>query len=206
MRGAALVPLPVHERGVLPSNLHAVHADVLYARFRILGHNHRQRDERRRILRPAGEHRKVAEIDVVPFDHDLLARRLPTIAARRHFRQLGQLRQHLELGPQSLRHVRLDQRGNAVRMLSHILHAERHRHALPRAEDVDGDRQLADPAIVQDGFLEQQRLPAARHLHHAVGDFGDLQLYGERLLYPDKLPCAIEIVQKTAQILWYHER
>ena len=43
--------------------------------LRVLGHDGRQRDERRRVARPATLDREQSEVDVVSLEHDLLARR-----------------------------------------------------------------------------------------------------------------------------------
>src|SRR2546425_1258983 len=53
------------------------------------------------------------------------------------------------------------------------LHAECQRHAPLRAEQIDRDRISRLHTIAQRGMSEQQRRPAARRLHAAVGDFRD---------------------------------
>ena len=47
-------------------------------------------------------------------------------------------------------------------------------------------------AVVQHHVLEQQRLPAARLLHHAVGDLAQLEIRGDRLLDASTLTGGVE--------------
>ena len=71
-----LVDLPVHERRALVDDLHAVHADVAAAGVRVVRDDGRERDERRRVARPAALDRELRQVDVVAREHDLLARAL----------------------------------------------------------------------------------------------------------------------------------
>ena len=57
-------------------DLHPVHADVAAAGLRVVRDDGRERDERRRVARPAALDRQEAEVDVVAAQHDLLARAL----------------------------------------------------------------------------------------------------------------------------------
>jgi len=60
-----LVDLPVHEGRPAVALLHPVHADVAAARTRIACDHRRQRDERRRVPRPAGLDRQDVQVDLV---------------------------------------------------------------------------------------------------------------------------------------------
>ena len=61
MLGADFLPLPVHARGALVVNLHAIHADIALAGFRVAGDHARQGDEASGILRPALQDGKVVQ-------------------------------------------------------------------------------------------------------------------------------------------------
>jgi hypothetical protein len=72
---AVLVELPVH-RGRAPVELlHPVHADVPRAGLRVVRDHGRERDERRRVARPAVLDREQVEIDVVTLQHDVVVSR-----------------------------------------------------------------------------------------------------------------------------------
>ena len=73
--GGDFLALPVHAGGALVVDLHAVHADVALAGFRIAGDDAGQRDETAAILRPALQNGKVEQREVVALDHFLAGRR-----------------------------------------------------------------------------------------------------------------------------------
>ena len=52
------VHLPMHAGGVFIENLNAIHPHIAAAGVGIMRENHRQRDERAAVLRPAGQHRQ----------------------------------------------------------------------------------------------------------------------------------------------------
>ena len=65
--------------------------------------------------------------------------------------------------------------------------AERERHPPHRAEQVDRDRERGPRPVIEQHVLEQQRRPAARHLHHPVGDLAHLEMRGDGLPNADEL-------------------
>ena len=75
VRAAVLVDLPVHQRRAPVDLLHPVHADVARAVARVVRDHRRERDERRRVARPAALDRQQVEVDVVAREDDLLRRR-----------------------------------------------------------------------------------------------------------------------------------
>jgi hypothetical protein len=181
MRRARLVALPMHRDVLLPHLLHAVHADVADPTRRILAHDGRHGQERTAVLRPRGEHRELVEIDVGPLPHDLLAGRAPRLRARREFGDLQQPRQQLQLAEEALGDLQVEQLRDAVAVVVELLHAERHRHARHRAEEIDRDRELGDRAVAEHRLLEQQCRAASGQLHHAVGDLAHLEMHAHRL-------------------------
>ena len=156
--------------------------DVAHLRLRIPADDHRQRD-----VRPPSSGQQVmigqlVEVDLVAAPDDFLARRRPALHARRELRDLQQPRQQRELAEQPFGHLEVEQLRDARAVLVEVLHAERERHALHRAEQVDRHRIRASASRRRStGMLEQQRLAAARLLHHAVGDLAELELDAHRL-------------------------
>jgi hypothetical protein len=63
------LPLPVHARGALVIDLHAIHADVALPRLRIARDHAGQRDEPSAIFRPALQDRKIEQRKIVALDH-----------------------------------------------------------------------------------------------------------------------------------------
>ena len=64
---------------------------------------------------------------------------------------------------------------------SSVLDAEREAHPPHRAEEVDGDRLGAPAAVLEEDVLEEERGPAARALHAAIGDLRDLEARANRV-------------------------
>ena len=72
MLGGNLLPLPVHAGRLAVVDLHAVHAHVALARFRVARNNAGQSDEAASVQRPALQDRKVEQVEVLRED-DFLA-------------------------------------------------------------------------------------------------------------------------------------
>ena len=163
---ALFVRLPVHAGGALVENLHPVHAAVALPGFGVAREDHRQRDERTAIVRPAREHRVIVERKAFGFD-DLLAGAFRD-DLRKERADFGQLRQHLEFVEQPFRHAHLEIFADAAGDFVHRVHFERDLHAPHAGEAVDEDRNLRAFR-----FFEQQR--GAAVLDGAVGELGDLE-------------------------------
>ena len=73
MLGGDLLALPVHSGGLAVVDLHAVHADVALAGFRVAGDDTGEGDEAASILRPGLEDGELVEVDVFALVDDLLA-------------------------------------------------------------------------------------------------------------------------------------
>ena len=122
-------------RGAI-EHLHSVHADVTRAGARVLGDHGRERDERRRVARPAGLNRQRAEIDVVAGDDDLL-RRSPPGRLRQRIRNRLQLFQAADLVDEALRRLHLEHVLELLRDVVEALDAEREAHPPLGPELVD---------------------------------------------------------------------
>ncbi len=183
---AVLVHLPVHERRAPVDDLHAVHADVADVRLRVLRDDRREGDERGGVARPAALDRQPPEVDVGPLEEDLLARRLRHRLGHR-VRHGLQLQEPLDLLPEALRRLHVEDvaelRGDVVELLD----AEREAHAALGAELVDEERVLRAP-----GALEQQRRPT--RLHDAVRDLRDLEVWVD--LDRDALELALALEER----------
>src|SRR5579859_1750375 len=193
---AVLVDLPVHEGRRPVDDLHPVHADVAPARARVVRDHGRERDERRRVARPAALDREQAEIHVVAAQDDLLAGALADGLRPRVGDRL-ELLQSSHLLHQPARRLHLEHVGDALRHVVEALHAEREAHATLGAELVDQERMLGALRA-----LEQQRRPAG--LHRAIDDLRDLQvgvdLYGDA----GELALALEQRDPVAEVLRRH--
>ena len=64
MLGGFLLALPVHAGGLAVVDLHAVHADVALAGWRIAGDDAGQRDEAAAVLGPGLEDGEIEDADV----------------------------------------------------------------------------------------------------------------------------------------------
>ena len=100
VRGAALVDVPVHARGPLVEDLHAIHAAVALAGLRVLGEDQREGDVPAGVLRPALEDGDAREGRRVPHDHLLAGTVLHGF--RKGACQLLELGEHHELAQQAL--------------------------------------------------------------------------------------------------------
>ena len=135
----------------------------------------------------------LSRFDLVAPPDDFLRRRVAAAHPRRKLPDLEQPRQHRQLGDESLGHFHLEQLGDARADLVERLDAERHRHAPHRAEEVDRDGKRRPRAVHQHRMLEQQRLAAARLLHHAVGDLAQLEIHRHRLRDAHELAGLLEL-------------
>ena len=165
---AVLVHLPVHEGRRAVDHLHPVHADVARTRLRVLRDDRRKRDERRRIARPAALDREPTEVDVCALEEDLLAGCLGH-GLRPRVRDGLELEEPAHLLAEPFWRLHVEDVAELGRDVVEPLDAERHAHALLRAELVDEQRMLG--AL---GVLEQKR--RAARLHDAIGDLGDLEV------------------------------
>ena len=174
MFGGVFLALPMHARGALVVNLHAVHAKIALAGLWIARGNAGQGNEASAIFRPALKDGEVEERKVIALN-DFLA------GARRHRAReklscLGQQREHFQLVEESLGRLHIHEHADAGRDLIVGFHAHRHFHACIRAELVD--EQLR--AGVSFDILEQKSRPAGvafgvAAFRDAVGNFRDLQ-------------------------------
>ena len=131
-----LVDLPVHRGLARAEHLHAVHADVARAVARVARDDGGKRDERRRVLRPAGLDRKPAQVDVVAGEDDLL--RAPGADALRHrVRDRLELGQALDLLDETLRGLHLQHVAEAGTDFVQARGVEGETHAALGAELVD---------------------------------------------------------------------
>jgi hypothetical protein len=117
---ALLVRLPMHARGALVVDLHAVHAAIAFARIGIPREHQRQRDEAAAILRPAFQHRIIEQRKTRRADH-LLARPFRHGLGKERF-HFGQLRQHFELADQAFGHAHFQVFGDALGHGFHRIH------------------------------------------------------------------------------------
>ncbi len=162
--GTGLVHVPVHARGAVVEELHAVHARIAHARFGIDRVHDGQRHEPPPVAGPAAQHGQRGERGRGTRRHDLLACAPAAHLAGQPARHLGQQGQRAQLveqriaGARGLAQQRADPRGHGVERLG----AERHRTAALRTVEVrkHGKRRAR--------ILEQQRLAAAGALRHAV--------------------------------------
>ena len=149
-----------------PQHLDPVHPDVADAARRIGRDHHRQGDVAPAVPRPGGEER-----DLRRDRPRRRAGRPPGRAARPPFTRGGNLPISASLGsiaslPNSPSGtLRLSISEMRSPMLVEVVDAERQAHPAHRAEEVDGDRLRAPPAVLEQDVLEQERGPAARALH-----------------------------------------
>ena len=85
------------------------------------------------------------------------------------------------------------------------LDAERHAHAAHRAEEVDRRRETPSASVHQDRLLEEQRLAAARLLHHAIGDLAQLEIERDRLPNANELTGLLELRDEFGESVDAHD-
>ena len=151
---AVLVDLPVHERRAPVDLLHAVHADVADAGLLVLCDHGRQRDERRRIERPAALDREQVEVDVVARQDDFLAGRLRDLLRHRVGDRL-ELAERAHLVDKTLWRRQLEDLTELVGEVVELLDAECQAHPLLGTELVDQERMRCTLRV-----LEQERRAA----------------------------------------------
>ena len=116
---ADLVGLPVHSRGVLVIDLHAVHAEVVCAVVRVFCDDEGQGDVTAGVLRPCFENGQREEIDVIALHDDFLCRRVLSFhCARAYAAELHEVAQHAQLAHQAFGRT-------ALRHRHHLLDAGR---------------------------------------------------------------------------------
>ena len=146
-------------------DLHAIHADVLHAAFRIAGDDQRQGDEGAAVERPRGQYRQAAQVGRVL--DDLLDGRVLD-DARQGEAERTEGRRLREPLLETARPAQVDDPANAGRDLLDALRAEGHGHAPFGAELVGQYR------IVRAGDVGEEQRGAAC-LHDPVGDFRDFE-------------------------------
>jgi hypothetical protein len=77
--------------------------------------------------------------------------------------------------PQIGRRLRFEDKLNLLREIFDTSHLQRHGHALPRSQSINGQRKLRRLPI-HGRLLEEQRLPAVRRLHLPIRPFADDQI------------------------------
>ena len=189
---AVLVDLPVHRRRPRAEHLHAVHADVPRPGARVVGDHGRERDERARVVRPAGLHREHAEVDVVSRAHDLLAGALADRVRARVGDRLERL-QAAHLRRQAFGRLHLEHVGELLGDVVEPLDAEGEAHPPLGPELVDQQR---DAAALR--LLEEQRRAAGPD--GAVDDLGDLEVRVDLGGDADELALALEERDPLAQV------
>src|SRR5262249_45964361 len=90
---AMFVNLPVHARGLLVVNLHAIHSDIARTRARIACENHREGYKTPTVRFPTFQNREIEEIEFAFALNDFLAR-AGVDRAWEVFAEFGQLGQH----------------------------------------------------------------------------------------------------------------
>ncbi len=165
VRGRVLVDLPVHAERVPRMLLQAVEAQVALAGLRVLGVGQPEVVEDPAVTGPDLQAGQPAQVHLVTLEHDLLAGRglhLP----RRDRLELQHLGDALaDPGPAD-RQLRLGQRTDPLPDLVQRLHAERHRHPLLGAEQVDRDRHLTARRLLE----QQRRATGADSTGHHLAD------------------------------------
>ena len=191
---AVLVDLPVHERRVPVDDLHPVHADVAAAGLRVVRDHGRQRDERRRVARPAALDRQQRRG----------RRRRPCSTISWHAPVAHRLRARVgdDLSFCRPRTFSISPVGGCISRTSATfaptssseLDAEREAHPPLGAELVDQERMLGALRV-----LEQERRPAG--LDGAVDDLGDLEVGIDLGGDAHELALALEQRDPVAEIL-----
>ncbi len=192
VRPSVLVHLPVHEGRAAVDYLHPIHADVADTGRRILRDDRRQRDERRRVARPAALDRKRGEVDPVALEDHLLADALRD-RLRERVRDRLQLQEALHLLDDPLRRLHVEHVAELRRRVVQLVDAECHAHAALGAELVDEERVLRALRL-----FEQERRPAG--LHDAIRDLRDLEVGIDLRCDPAELARALEERDPVAEI------
>ena len=191
VRAPVLVNLPVHRGGAAVEHLQPVNADVARAVARVLRDHRGERDERRRVSRPAGLDREPAEIDLVTGEHDLL-HRAAADALRLRIGDRLELAQAANLLGEPLRRLHLEHVAEPPPRLVQALDPERETHPPLGPELVDQQR-MAGLRV-----LEEQRGPAG--LDDAIRDLGDLEVRVDLGRDADELALALEKRDPVAEI------
>ncbi len=163
---ALFMRLPVHARGALVVDLHAIHAAIALAGVGIARKHQRQGDEAAAILRPAFQHR-IIEQGKAPGADDLLARAFGHDLGKERS-HLGQLWQHLQLADEAFGHAHFQVFRDALRHGLDRVHLQRDLHLAHAGEAVDQHRNA-----IALGLFKQQR--GAAGFDRAVGEIRDFQ-------------------------------
>ena len=183
---SVLVLVPVHARGLVVIDLHAVHADVRDLRDRIDGADHGKGDKPSAVCGPALEHGDFGKVDLIAGKHDLLAGGF-FHGLGEEGGEFGKLRQHLDLvhdpGAGAGEQVgRIDDFLDPLPISSRSVDLERKAHALHGAESIGQDRERrAFYPFEQKGLVR-----GPLFFRDPVGDFGDLKLGIDFRLDPDQ--------------------
>ena len=201
---ATAVRQPAHDHLAAADHLLPVDTQVLARarrRHRLRSTRDRQApgDQRARIVGPAGLDRQARQVDVVAFEHDLLARR----AAHRGRLHVPHGLDHLQQPPgvlQAARRLGLLQAGQhpadvAQPATSRCAHAQG--HAFGGAEQVDQGGYLVTHWM----FNQHRRPPCAQH---AVSKRCHLKPRRHGLWHPTQLAEGFELGHEVAQIPVFH--
>ena len=143
----------------------------------------------------SGQHLRIgSDVERAVLVDDLLAGRVLD-GLRHQIAQAADHRQHLQRVHDPFRHLRRHQLVDLPGEIVERLHAEREAHALVRAVDVAGDRD-----VVAGGPIEQQRRSAAGGLADAVGDGGDLEIGADGVADPREQLALLEVGEEVVEV------
>ena len=196
---AAAMRQPTHDDFIFRNDLLTINTQILARLMGAFRHHQAPSNQRRHIAWPAGLNRQSAEIDIVAFPHDVLARRARD-DFRRHVEYLLVERQLVPGILQAFGWVRLFEKSQQLAHLAqrgHVVLAHTHRYALRRAEQIAQHR---DGMACR--FLEQNR--RATSAQHAVAYFGHFQAGVYRHGHALQLALRFELGDKISQIGIFH--
>ena len=130
-----LLSLPVHSGGASVKNLHAVHAEVAFAGFRVSGGHAGESDEAPSVLRPALEDGEVDQREIVALD-DFLAG-AGGHGSGKKLSGFCKQRKHFQFVEEALRRFHVHEGADAVSHFIRRVHSESELHASFAPELVD---------------------------------------------------------------------
>src|SRR5208337_5107791 len=135
MFGSDFLSLPVHPRGALIVDLHAIHADVALPGFRIARDHTGQGDKASSIFGPALQDREIQQREIIALDH--LFARTSSDSLGKELAHLGQHRKHLYFVEKALRRLYVHEGADALRHFVKRVDFEGQSHATGGTELVD---------------------------------------------------------------------
>src|SRR6202795_844950 len=174
MFGGHFLALPVHAGGALVVDLHAVHADVAFAGFRVAGDHAGKRYKAAGILGPALENRKVEERKVVAPDYFLAGAAGDSL--RKKLAHLGEHGKHFDFVEEALREFDIHEGSNAFGDFFQRVDIKGEPHPASGAELVDKELRAGMPLHVlkEQGGAARSVFGGAA-LANAVSDLGAFQ-------------------------------